>query len=369
MTREKFHLNGAHYLLSHSIGAQPKAYDAHMRETFAGPWRENGPAAWDAWLATLEDFKTGLAPLIGAAAGDVCPQTNISSALTKILFSLPERPGRKKIVLSEDDFPTCGFVMKQAERLGYELVFLSGGEALADADHWTRAIGDDVQLVLVTHVFSNSSIRAPVEEIAAHARKKGAYTIVDIAQSAGAVPIRLDDWAADFAVGTCLKYLCGGPGAAYLWARADTAQDCAPFDVGWFSHKRPFAFDIHDFEYGDGATRFMGGTPSIAPFAGARPAFDILREAGVDKVFAHNQALLSRLTAALPPSAFLSTTKEGARGSAALIKPRDLDGALGALKERGVVHDQRLGAVRISIHLYNDETDIDAVVEAVTPFL
>ena len=183
------------------------------------------------------------------------------------------------------------------------------------------------------------------------------------------MPLKLDEWRPDFAVGTSLKYLCGGAGAAWLWAAPETARACKPLDVGWFSHADPFEFDIRHFEYAEGAARFTGGTPSIAPFAGASAAHDIINAHGVEEIYAHNQRLLSRLFDALPREAFLSSTRQGVRGSAALIKVRDYEAAAAALGGAGVAHDTRLGAVRISVHLYNDENDIDALIAAIEPHL
>ena len=365
MNREKFHLPGKHYFLSHSVGAQPVGYDEAMATSYADPWRTQGAEIWDTWFKTLERFKAGLAPLIGVAAKDICPQPNVSSGLSKVLLSLPERPGRTKIVLTEDDFPTVGFVLAQARRLGYELVFLPGGEALADPDTWAPAIQDDVQMVLVTQVFSNTSTMTPCAEIARRAKERGVFTMFDIAQSAGSVPIMLNDWGADFAIGTSLKYLCGGTGAAFLWAAPSTAEQSTPMDVGWFSHAQPFEFDIHNFEYADGAARFTGGTPSIAPFAGACASHELLNRHGIPLIYEYNQALLSRLIDGLPPEAVLSNSQPGARGSGALINVRDYDTTAQRLGDAGIMHDTRQGAVRVSIHLYNDENDIDALLDVV----
>ncbi len=369
MDADKFHLPGKHYFLSHSVGAQPKGYDTALARGYADPWRTEGFNVWGPWFDTLERFKAGLAPIIGASPKDICPQTNVSSGVAKILFSLPERKGRTKIVLTEDAFPTVGFALAQGRRRGYELEFLPGGERLADPDAWARAFAEDVQMVVPMQVYSNSSVLAPVEEIAKRARAAGVFSLIDAAQAAGAVPLRLDEWRPDFAVGTSLKYLCGGAGAGWLWANPETAALCEPIDAGWFSHADPFEFDIRHFEYAEGAARFTGGTPSIAPFAGAAAAHDIINARGVHAVYAHNQKLLSRLFDALPAGAFLSTTKVGARGSAALIRVWDYDAAAAALSAAGVGHDTRLGAVRVSVHLYNDENDIDALVAAIEPHL
>lgn len=369
MNAEKFHLPGRHYFLSHSIGAQPRAWGEVFAAGYAQPWRTQGVNAWGPWFDALEKFKAGLAPILGASAEDICPQANVSSGIAKTLFSLPERKGRNKIVLTEDDFPTVGFALAQGVRKGYELVFLPGGERLADPEAWARAFEDDVQLVVATQVYSNTSVLAPCAEISKRARAAGVFSLLDVAQAAGAVRVRLNQWRPDFAVGTSLKYLCGGPGAAFLWVDPETAGQCAPLDAGWFSHADPFEFDIHHFDYAPGAARFTGGTPSIGPLAGASAGHELLNAHGVEAVYVHNQKLLSRLFEALPQKAFLSTVKEGARGSAALIRVKDYDAAAASLAKAGVGHDTRLGAVRISVHLYNDERDIDALIAALEPHL
>ena len=369
MRRDQFHLPGKHYFLSHSIGAQPKTYDAAIAGAYLEPWRSAGEKAWDPWFKALAAFREGLGALIGADANDICPQTNVSSGLAKILFALPDRPARRRIVLTEDDFPTVGFTLAQARRLGYELVFLPGGERLADPDAWAPAFQDDVQLVLATQVFSNTGVLAPCADIARRAKEAGVFSVFDIAQAAGAVPVKLNEWGADFALGTSQKYLCGGTGAAYLWASQEAAAQAEPMDVGWFSHENPFEFDIRNFQYAEGAARFTGGTPSFGPFAGATAAQAIFNDAGIEAIYAHNQRLMSALIGALPEDAFFSTRAQGARGSAAIIKVRDYDAAAAALREAGVIHDARKGGVRVSIHLYNDETDVAALIEALTPHL
>lgn len=357
------------YFLSHSIGLRPAAADTTLEEGYGAPWKRADGKTWEHWFAALDRFRQNLAPLIGARADDICPQTNISAALTKIVFALPERARRRKIVLSEDDFPTVGFVLAQARRLGYELVFLPGGARLADIAAWSPAFHDDVQLVLATHVFSNSGVLAPVGEIAERARRRGVFSIVDIGQSAGAVPVDLKGWRADFSVGTSVKYLCGGPGAAFLWTEKETAARASPLDVGWFSHEAPFEFDIRDFRYAEGAARFMGGTPSVAPFAAASAGTRVLGEAGIGAIYAHNQRLLGRLIAALPQGALRSHGKEGERGSAVLIAVNDVAAASKALAAARIVHDERAGAIRVSAHLYNTEEDIDALLRALEPWL
>jgi selenocysteine lyase/cysteine desulfurase len=352
------------YFLSHSVGLLPKAAEAALDAEFLAPWRQGKADVWSAWLDAIDGFRASLAPLIGAEAADICPQTNISSALTKILFSLPQDPKRRKITLTEDDFPTIGFVAESARRAGYEPVYLKGGARLADPDAWAPAFAGDAAVVIATHVFSNTALKAPVAEIAARARASGVVSILDIAQSAGAVPVDLARWRPDFAIGTGVKYLCGGPGAAFLWADPAIAARCSPVDVGWFSHENPFEFDIRNFRFAEGAARFWGGTPSVAPCAIATAGFDAIARTGVEAIFAHNQHLIDRILAGVPATSILSHARAGERGSSLILRMRSAEAARAAFAEAGIACDERMGGFRFSVHLYNDEADAERLLRA-----
>lgn len=356
------------YFLSHSVGLAPLAAEAGLARDFFNPWAGARADLWPVWLEKIDAWRRALAPVIGADPADICPQTNISSALTKILFALPEMRGRRKIVLTEDDFPTAGFVLAQGRRLGLEPVFLKSGGRLADAEAWSAAFAGDVRLVHVTHVFSNRGVRTPVAEIVRRAKAAGATVIVDVAQSAGAVPVDARAFGADFIVGTSIKYLCGGPGAAWMWVNPCGAGDYAPADVGWFSHENPFEFDIRNFRYAKGAARFWGGTPSVAPYVLARAGAEAIGAAGPAAIAARSQGLIDRLLARLPADAVLSHAKRGERGAAFILRPRRFDEARAALTEERIAHDERMGGFRFSVHLYTEEEEVDRLASVVERF-
>ncbi len=368
MHRDQFNMPAGPYFLSHSVGLPPKTARAAFEADFMNPWAAGDFNIWSEWLSVIDRFRETLAPLIGASPRDICPQTNVSSALTKLLFSLPVRPGRTKIVLCEEDFPTVGFVIAQARRLGLTPVFVSSGPHLADPEAWSRAFADDVHLLHLTHVFSNLGLRTPVAEIVRRARAHGVITVVDAAQSAGGIEVFASDWNSDFLTGTSLKYLCGGPGAAFLWVNPNIVGTCAPADVGWFSHENPFEFDIRRFQYAEGAARFWGGTPSVVPFALAAAGAAAVAAAGVASIFAHNQALIDRIVDGLPDGAFISHTRREERGCSFILKPRDMAQTLSALEDEKIGFDRRSGGLRFSIHLYNDESDADRLISALKPF-
>jgi selenocysteine lyase/cysteine desulfurase len=354
--RGRFHVPDGTYLLSHSVGCLPKGSDAAIEAGFYRPWRDAGGAAWPGWLDSIAGFRQAVARLIGGRPDQICPQTNVSSAVAKIISALPARSGRDVILLSEEDFPSIGFVAEAAP--GFRLRFMPRGEAVEDPKAWEAVFANDVQCAIVTHAFSNRSARLPVAEITRAARARGVFTIVDAVQTLGVLPIDVSAWQADFLVGSSVKFLCGGPGAAFLWASDVALPQTRPIDVGWFSHANPFAFDIHDFRMAADASRFWGGTPSVLPFVQAAHSIGVLLEIGIEAIEAHNQALIEHLHTALP-SRIRSARDFARRGNAVLVAVEDVGATLAALAAERIFADAREDCIRVSPHCYNSSDDIE----------
>lgn len=360
--RDRFHVP-ERYFLSHSVGCLPKTSQDRLNAQYFEPWAQMGGNAWPSWLDVLEAYRANIGTLLNAPAALICPQVNISSALTKILYGLPKKGARNVIVLSPQDFPTNGFVFKQAQRAGYELRFVDGD--ITDPESWTRVIDGNTAIVHITHALSNTSHLLPVKDICAIARSHGAVSIVDIAQSVGAVPIDVLDWNADFAIGTGVKFLCCGPGACFLYASQHSVQSCNPVDVGWFSHENPFEMDIHDFRYASDAMKFFGGTPSPAPFILANESLSILQRFGHQKIYGAIQTSLLFLTDTIPEAVMKSPKNAKARGATLVIDPPDRAPLRAALKTRKILHDERAEGFRFSVHAYTSAADLERLREAI----
>ncbi|CAM3337548.1 aminotransferase class V-fold PLP-dependent enzyme [Asticcacaulis taihuensis] len=337
---------GGPYLLSHSAGLLPKAARSDFEAGFFGPWQSQPGESWPQWLTAIDDFRVALAGLLGGRMEDWCPQPNVSAALFALLSGLTVTPDRNAIVMSALAFPSLGFVAQQAERLGLRLRLFDGDPA--DIATWEAALTPDVAVVVVMHVHSNTSIVSPVAEIAALARARGIFSIIDVAQSAGILPIDVTAWQADALTGSCLKWLCGGPGAGFLWC----PHDLKPLNVGWFSHENPFEFDIRDFRYASDARRFWGGTPSVAPYVLATTGIRTISEIGVKKILNHNRALIARI----------DPSDRSGQGGTLCYRPADMEKTMAALTAAGCRFDRRGDTLRLSFHIYNTEQDADIVV-------
>lgn len=356
--REHFHVPD-NYFLSHSVGCLPRTAETHLQETFLTPWKTG--KNWGEWMGIIDGFRRRIASLLSVSYGAICPQINVSSALTKIIHSLPKKQGRDVILMSEQDFPTIGFVAAQAERAGYRLKFVGGNPV--DAETWHSHMGDDVAMVLVTHALSNTSHLLPVEAVCAVAKERGVASIIDVAQSVGAVRVKPAEWGADFAIGTGVKFLCAGPGSCFLYASPDIIAECNPVDVGWFSHENPFEMDVRNFRYSSDSMRFFGGTPSPAPLAMANAALDLWEAVNLEEAYVQIQENLSFLSQYVAANHIVSPLDKAARGATFVVSPPNRAALTQTLKAGHILHDERKEGFRFSVHIYTQKRELETLGE------
>lgn len=353
------------YLATHSVGCLTNAATEALQSTYLDPWQHQGADAWESWLRGIDGFRAALAALLGGAPQDYCPQANLSAALSAFIGSLPPpAPDRNVWLAAEDSFPSLGFVLRRAESLGYALRFIPRAESPGQAHCWIDAIKPDVCGVLATHAFSNTGIVAPVAEIARHCRDAGVLSVIDVAQSAGILPLSVDELGADVVLGSCVKWLCGGPGAGFMWIRPALARRLSPTDVGWFSHADPFEMDIHTFRFADGARRFWGGTPPIASYVMAAASLRVIANFGVSLIRAHNQSLQAAFHGALPERWRARVPLAGISGTLCIPCGDSRAAVRGKLLEQRAYFDFRGDTARLSFHLCNTIDEAHAVARA-----
>ncbi|KXI30508.1 aminotransferase V [Paraglaciecola hydrolytica] len=342
------------YLLSHSVGCLPKNAEQTLTQRYLNPWQQQGGDAWPKWLGIIDDFCAELGKIIGADGKDICPQSNVSSGLTKYLQALPLNPSKNVILMHASAFPSMGFVAQALTQAGYEFELIVEQHSPRDLQQWRSQISDRTAAVLITHVHSNTGVLSPVAEISALAHAKQAKVIVDVAQSIGVVPVDVVAWQADCVLGSCVKWLCGGPGAGFMWLEPSQIEALKPLDVGWFSHANPFEFDIEHFVYAYNAKRFWGGTPSIAPFATALGSLQQINQIGVAQIAKHNRQLRQKVYQAAEPLLLSQHDLEQQGGTLCLdFKPAAMQAFVEDLTSFGAYYDRRSSILRLSLHIYN----------------
>lgn len=273
--RARFHLpTGLIYLDGNSLGVLPRATPGRLAEVVEREWGEGLIGSWNSavpgssvgagWVEAPLRVGERLAPLLGAAPGQVAVADSTSVNLYKLLaMALALRPERRVIVSEADNFPTDLYIAQGLiAQLGgrHELRLLPAGASVAD---YVAALDAEVAVLMLSHVSYRSGAMHEMRALSAAAHAAGALTLWDLAHSAGAVPLALDADGADFAVGCGYKYLNGGPGApAFLYIAARWQGRVASPLSGWFGHAQPFAFEP-DYRPAPDIAQALCGTPPI----------------------------------------------------------------------------------------------------------
>jgi len=353
------------YMISNSLGAMPRRAAESLGE-YARVWAARGVRAWeDRWWEMAREVGDRIGAIIGAPPGSVSMHENVTTAAVVALGCVPVRPGRNRIVCLAADFPSLIYLYRAQELLGFELcVVPAEPDFTVPVERLIEAIDDRTALVSFSHVLFKSSYIVDPGPVVARAHECGALALVDGYQSAGIIPVDVAALGVDFFAGGCLKWLCGGPGTAFLYTRPGLLETVQPRLTGWFSHRRPFAFDVGPVDARADAMRMMNGTPSIPAYYAALPGLEIIAAIGVDRIRARSQQLTARAFALADRCGFPSIAvrdPDRLAGTVA-VDPPDALPVSRALKARDYIVDFRPGAgIRISPHFYNTPGEIDSL--------
>jgi kynureninase len=354
------------YALSHSVGCLPRTARAALDEAYLNPWSLRGGGAWPDWLNAVNKFCDALADLFNSQPSSFCPQPSVSDGFYNLLTALPDARG-KRVLMHAEAFPSLGFVVHGLKAQGFELMLADG--PAEQISTWEMALSDDIDIALITHAHSNTGKLSPAGDIAKLCRQRGIISIVDVAQSAGVIPIDFRGWGADGVVGSCVKWLCGGPGAGWLWVSDILLPELRPQRIGWFSHEDPFEFDITDFRPAGSALKFWGGTPTVAPYALARSGIETIAGFGVEAARAHNLKLMRSCLDAAGLSSRPLDPKVNTGTLCLSVPQSQIADAKAALDGVGCHHDWRGQTVRLSFHIFNSEDEAASVGTALSPFM
>jgi len=355
------------HLVNHSLGPMPRGAEAELA-AYARAWRERGVRAWnEGWWELPVTTGDLLAPILGVAPGTVAMHPNVSVGLAVFLSALDYPAERNRVIALAEDFHTDRYILLGEERRR-ALVSLveSGDPAHVDLDRLLAAIDERTRLVVVSHVLFSSSFLIDAEEVARRCRAVGALLVLDVYQSAGVVPLALADWGVDAAVGGSVKWLCGGPGAGFLYVRPELAPTLAPAVTGWQADAEPFAFRGGAIRRAEGAWRFLTGTPTVPSLVACRPGYRMVAEVGVDSIRARSLELTARLIARADERGIevRSPRDAACRGGVVTLFHPDAERICRGLLENEVLCDFRPGfGVRLGPHFFNTEAECDRAVE------
>ena len=355
----------ATYLNSCSQGALSHRV-RHAVEGWLAGWDENG-AEWDFWVERNETFRSSIAGLLHARADDVAVTTSVSQGVSALVSALPLENGRNRIVISEYEFPTVGQIAHAQELRGAEVVHVAPGEdGSIGAERFAEAIDERTALVCCTTLSYRSGHRHDVTAIAEVAHEAGALVLADSYQACGAVELDVRSLGADAITGGTVKYLLGTAGLGFMWVRPEVHETLVPTQTGWFADEDIFAMSIDDYSPHASARRFDSGTPPVPSLYAGVAGLSLVAETGVAAIEAHVHALGDRLLDGLDElGATVATPRPAAqRGPLVCVRSTDVGALVAALAGERIVVSSREDKLRIALHLYNVEADVDTLLDA-----
>jgi kynureninase len=361
------------YLINHSLGAMPKATYDRLHD-YAETWATRGIRAWEeGWWEMPIAVGDKVGRIIGAAPGTVAMHQNVSVCQSLLISCFDLRGKRNKIVYEAMNFPSVMYVYEaHAKAANARLVTVPSDDGITiDTERMLAAIDEDTLLVPISHVLFKSAYLQDVKAIVEKAHAVGAYVILDAYQSAGTVPFNVTELNVDFATGGSVKWLCGGPGAGWLYVRPDLHTKFQPQVTGWSAHRAPFAF-APEMDYATDIHRYLHGSPAIPALYAAESGYDLIHEVGVDRIRAKSIRQTTRLIELAEAQGWRINSPRDAeqRGGSVILDVPFAGEVVQELAARQVLVDYRSGAgIRIGPHFFNTDEEVGRVINEIRAIL
>jgi kynureninase len=362
-------LENTTYMISHSLGAMPRRVYDRLRE-YADAWATRGVRAWaEGWWDMPVSVGDLVGRIIGAGPGEVVMHQNVSVVQSLVCSCFDFSGPRNKIVYTSLNFPSVMYVYEAQRRHGARIEVVESEDGMTvDTERLLAAIDEETLLVPISHVLFKSAFIQDAKAVVERAHEVGALVVLDTYQSAGTVPFDVAQLGVDFVAGGSVKWLCGGPGAGYLYVRPDLRDRLEPSVTGWAAHRSPFAFEPGPIAYADDAHRFLHGSPAIPALYAAMSGYEIILEVGVDSIRRKSMHQTARLVE-LADELGLSVTSPrdpARRGGTVTIDVPHGAAVVKELNRREIVVDYRPGAgVRVSPHFYTTDEEVDHTVRSI----
>jgi kynureninase len=351
------------YLISNSLGPMPRGVYMNL-QAYADAWAQRGVRAWEeGWWEMVVRVGDKIAPLIGAATGEISLHQNVTQTQAVIASCFDFRGSRNKIVMTELEFPSTQYFYHEQRRFGARVELVPSTDPVRfDLDVFLAAIDETTLLVPISLVLFRSSFIVNAKAIVEKAHRVGARVILDLFQGTGTIPFNVRELGVDFAVGGVLKWLCGGPGVAYLYVMEDLRAELKPALTGWIAHQRPFAFETGAIDRRKDSFRYLNGTPHIPALYACQPGLDILNQVGITAIREKSVQMTTRLIEGAKARGWHVNTPDipSERAGTVSVECPHAAEVCRELLAREILVDYRPKAgIRLSPHFYNKMEECD----------
>ena len=334
-------------------------------------WNEMG-MDWDRWMEEIQYAKEEFANIINADPREIAIGTSVSELTSAVASALPLNTKRRKVVVTDAEFPTVGFVWQAQQKYGFDVQFIPVKDGMIDSDEYDRYIDSQTIITSACSVYYYNGFRQDLESVVPKIHEKGSLAYIDGYQGLGTHPLDVKALDIDFLVSGNLKYLLGVPGIAFLYVKEEIVEYLNPAFTGWFGQAEPFAFDIHNFRYAKDARRFDSGTPPVPTAYIARSGMNIINTVGIENIFNWTNVLSEHCIKGATARGLEIASPMDIRFKApntAIRVPGDSHEFELALKEKGIIASARSDVVRIAPHFFITLEDIDYILDCYVEIL
>jgi len=361
------------YLISNSLGAMPRGVEDALHR-YTDLWSTRGVRAWeDEWWMLAAEVGDQIGALMNATQGSVACLQNVTTCQATVASCLDFSGRRNKVVYTDLNFPSVMYFWEAQRSRGARVEMVRNDDGIhVNTERLLDAIDDETLIVPISHVIFRSAFVQDVEAIVEKAHRVGAYVLLDSFQATGTLPFDVQQLNVDFCTGGVLKWLCGGPGTAYLYVRLDLAKKLEPTFTGWIGHENPFGFEIGATRYSPTIYRFTQGTPNIPALKVAQPGLRIVAEVGVGQIREKSKRQTALLIEMADRRGWRVNTPRDPerRGGTVSIDMPNAQQVCAELLKRDVLVDYRPKAgVRFSPHFYNSDEELTKAIETVEEIL
>ena len=324
-------------------------------------------ANWDVWVMKNEAVRGHLATLLGAAADEIAVTASASAGINALASAFEYQGERRKIVISDFEFPTNAQIWHAQEKKGAHVVHAHrAANGYIPLEHFEQLIDEQTQLVAITHVCFRNGAKLDIPGIVKIAHAKGAKVLLDCYQAVGGVDINVKTLGVDYAVGGMLKYLLGTAGIGFLYVRDTLIPELLPTNSGWFAQANVTAMDISANRPSPTARRFEAGTPPVVNCYASEAGLKLLLEVGTPAIEKRIEALTGRCLERLAEIGWPSITPIplSRRGPMIAVPSSNAARLTAQLMERDIVTSYRDNCIRATYHFYNNDGDTDAFIAA-----
>jgi selenocysteine lyase/cysteine desulfurase len=324
-------------------------------------------ANWDVWVMKNESVRSLMAQVLRAEPDEIAVTASASAGINALASALDFTGKRNKVVISDFEFPTNAQIWHAQEPRGAKVVHVHrDANGYIPLEHFEKAIDEETQLVAVTHVCFRNGAKLDIAGIVKLAHAKGAKVMLDCYQAVGSMTVDVERLDVDFAVGGMLKYLLGTAGLGFLYVRKELIPALTPTNSGWFAQANITAMDITANRPSPTARRFEAGTPAVVNCYAVEAGLKLILEVGTDVIEERVKYLtrlyMDRLEEIEWPS--ITPREDDRHGPMVCVRANQVAQLFARLTQQDIVTSFRDDNLRATFHFYNNEKDVDALVEA-----